>query len=79
MNPWKALAFVFACMLAVQSIDYHVARAGAAEKAETARRAEANRARIWSKRCERQGKQILATKADGEGWKIKCVNANIRT
>lgn len=36
------------------------------------------RAPIYSKKCERQGKQILASRADNGPWKVDCVNSAVR-
>jgi len=33
---------------------------------------------IYSKKCERQGKQILATRADNGTWQVHCVNATVK-
>ena len=38
----------------------------------------AERAPIYSKKCEAQGKQILAVRADNGKWKVHCVNATVR-
>jgi hypothetical protein len=31
-----------------------------------------SRAQIWSKRCERAGRDVLAKRADNEPWQIHC-------
>ena len=34
-------------------------------------------ARIWSARCERLRKQMIATQADGGQWRVRCVDADL--
>ena len=75
-----ALGFVGACYLAVGTIDYHVLAGLAAER--TARPAAVPApapAPIWSKKCERQGKDTLAAKADGKPWEARCVERRVLT
>jgi hypothetical protein len=33
--------------------------------------------RIWSKRCERQGKDVLALRSDTKPWVIRCVERRV--
>lgn len=52
----------------------------AESRAKTERVARAKRAdpaRIWSQRCERQGKDVFATRADGKPWEIRCVTRQV--
>ncbi len=50
-----------------------------ARAAARAKQADPLPARIWSKKCERAGKQIIATQADGGRWIVRCVNTNVKT
>ncbi len=36
-----------------------------------------SRAVIWSKRCERQGKDALVKRADDQPWQIHCVERRV--
>ena len=68
----------------VGTLDYQIAVADENERRERARPAgkllTEREARLWSKRCLEQGKQIFATQADGGRWKVQCVNASgVRT
>lgn len=36
------------------------------------------RGRIWSAKCERQGKRVLAMQADGGKWLVRCVRADLK-
>ena len=38
----------------------------------------AREAPIYSTRCERQGKQMVAHKADDGKWKVYCVTATVK-
>lgn len=41
--------------------------------AQKKREAQPFPAPIWSQKCERQGKRVLAVQADGGRWEIRCV------
>ena len=70
----KALLFVLGCYALASTIEYRVETAIAAERAATVRaRAPEEPARIWSKKCARQGKDVFATRADGGPWKVTCI------
>ena len=43
--------------------------------ARVERQSGMNRARIWSQKCERQGKRIIAKQSDGGKWIVHCVRA----
>ncbi len=60
--------------------DYQMKKAAEKEyaQAKAKKQARPEPAVIWSQRCERQGKRVLATQADGGIWKIKCVDANVK-
>ena len=42
------------------------------------RAAKPDPAVIWSQRCARKGKQLLAKQGDGGKWQISCVNATLK-
>ena len=77
---FKVVAFVLICYGFAGTQDYNIAKAAEQEyrAAVKAKRAQDQPARIWSKRCEAQGKRVLATQADGGKWKIRCVNTNLK-
>lgn len=50
------------------------ARLAAAEQPQAA--PSPPEARIWSKRCAKQGKQFVAWQADGDRWHLQCVTAD---
>lgn len=58
------------CASVVGRIDMDVAEA--AEK-ERQQRTREDRARIWSKKCEKRGQDTLAKQKDGGKWTITCV------
>jgi hypothetical protein len=47
--------------------------------AREGRRLHAERAVIWSRRCERKGMDVVAMQADNEPWKIRCVPRRVLT
>jgi len=65
----------------VGTLDYNDAKAVEQEyvTAKKSRQSREQPARMWSKKCERQGKRIFATQADGKAWIIKCVDAKATT
>jgi len=66
----------------VGTLDYQIAVADANERLErrpAGKLLTEREARLWSKRCMEQGKQIFATQADGGRWKVQCVNAEVRS
>ena len=70
----KALFFLLACYALVGTMEYRVESAIAAERlAQRKARAPEEPARIWSRKCARQGKDVYATRADGGPWKITCI------
>lgn len=38
----------------------------------------AREAPLWSSKCERAGKQMVAHKADSGKWVVHCVNATVK-
>ena len=72
-----AVVVVFLCLAAVHNGNQTYLEAVDLWTEEKLARAERTtrepRARIWSKKCERQGKDSLATQADKEPWKVRCI------
>lgn len=82
MKAAAALVFIVAVYALAGTMDYNDRTAAATERAEppSGRAAPSmERARIWSQRCIKQGKQVFATQADGGKWVIRCVNASAGT
>lgn len=61
--------FLSASYLVAGTMDYNDKLAAAEERKATRK----EQAPIWSKRCEKKGMDVLATKADKEPWKITCI------
>jgi hypothetical protein len=79
MKPALYLVIVLGLYVLVGTLDFNDKLAAATERAQRApKTATQNEARLWSKKCERRGKQILATQADGGKWVLKCVNADLK-
>ena len=74
MKAAAAIAYLIAAYLIVGTLDYNQQVAAAQEA-----KAERDQARIWSKKCAKQGLQIFATQKDGGKWEIRCVDGRVRT
>ena len=72
MRTALAGMFIFCCYLYASNEDYKIQAAAAKE-------AKGDPARIWSRKCQREGKQIFASKSDKGPWVIKCVDGRVRT
>jgi hypothetical protein len=59
-------AVIISAYLMVGTLDYKTAVATQEHHARMT-------AVIWSKKCERKGMDVLATKADDKPWKIVCI------
>src|SRR3990167_4911063 len=75
--PWFAVVVFILAYGIAGTVDYNDAKAQEREylAAKKAKRSQDQPARIWSKRCQREGKRILAVQSDGGRWKISCVYA----
>lgn len=73
--------FIICAMGWVGNEDYWTQKAIEQEYVQLADKKQAmeHPARIYSRKCERQNKRIYATQADGGNWKIRCVDATVRT
>lgn len=76
--PVKGLLFVLACYALVGTIDYRVAQALATERAAV-QTPGPERARIWSKKCERRQLDAVISQADGGKRVIHCVARRVLT
>ena len=69
MKAALIVAFLAACYAIAGTIDYGVLHAAAEDRARPAQ----EEARIWSRKCARQGKDALLVKADGGPWQARCM------
>ena len=60
-------AIIGGCYLLAGTMDYNDKASAAQEQKYL------NQGRIWSKKCEKQGKDVIATKADNGKWKVACI------
>lgn len=67
---WFIALVLFLALGIVGNMDYRDAKLIEAEKKMGAP--------IYSKRCERQGKQILAVRSDAGEWTVHCVDATVK-
>lgn len=70
MKIAAAITFFLGCYLFVGTQDYTIAKAAEQEKQV---KSAVHEARIHSRRCEKQGKDVLAVKSDKGPWQIRCI------
>ena len=70
------MAFILGAFAAAGTMEFNDRLAAAEER--IAKPTAHGEARIWSRKCERQGKRVFATQADGGRWRITCVKAEVK-
>lgn len=69
MKAALGIAFFLCCYLFAGTQDYKIQAAAD----EARHKAAVHEARIWSKRCEAKGMDVLAVKSDNKPWTVRCV------
>ena len=67
MKTALALTFIFGAYVVASNAEYNDKKAAEQE------RKSLNQGRVWSKKCEKAGMDVIATKKDQEQWKLICV------